>query len=47
MEALRQTHDFNTNASERPLIDSNWRNQRSYSREEFMTKLAQRLGLKA
>lgn len=42
--ALRQTYDWNTNVSERPLIDQNWKNQRTYTRKEFMNKLAQRLG---
>ena len=42
--ALRQTYDGNTNVSERPLIDPDWRNQHSYTRDEFMNKLSQRLG---
>ena len=29
---------------EHTLIDPNWRSQRSYSRKEFMDKLAKRLG---
>lgn len=42
--SLRQTYDWNTNVSERPLIDPNWRNQPSCTRDEFMDKLARRLG---
>jgi len=30
--------------NEHTLIDPNWRSQRSYSRKEFMDKLAKRLG---
>ena len=42
--AARHTCDWNANVSERSLINPDWRNQRSFSREEFMNKLAQRLG---
>lgn len=42
--AVRQTYDWDTNVSNRQLIDQNWRNQRSYTRDEFMNELAQRIG---
>ena len=44
MEAVKQTFDWETDVSERPIIASEWRSQRSYSRSEFMDKLAKRLG---
>ena len=42
MEAALRQDEFLT--QERPLIDQHWRSQRTYTREEFMNKLAKRLG---
>ena len=43
MEAVKTSHEWGTNVPEHPLVESNWRNQPSLSRDEFMDKLAQRL----
>ena len=42
MEAALRQDIYSVN--EHTLIDPNWRSQRSYSRKEFMDKLAKRLG---
>ncbi len=45
MEAVRQkSYDLDANVVEYPIIDPNWREQPSYSRQEFMDELARRLG---
>ena len=45
MEAVRQTpHDWNSNGTNHPIIDPNWRTQPSCSRKEFMDELAHRVG---
>ena len=44
MEAIKQTYKWEADVTERPIIDPNWRNQPDCSKEEFMNKLAQRLG---
>ena len=45
MEATRtQSPEIGASAMERPIIDPNWRNQPSYTREEFMDELAKMLG---
>ena len=42
MQAALKQDIYSVN--EHTLIDPNWRSQRSYSRKEFMDKLAKRLG---
>ena len=42
MEAAVRQDIYSVN--EHTLIDPDWRSQRSYSRKEFMDKLAKRLG---
>ena len=45
MESVRQTsYDWDSNVMERPILDANWRTQRTYSRKEFMDELARRVG---
>lgn len=45
MEAVRKISYYQGNdTTQSPIIDSNWRNQPSRSRKDFMDELAQRVG---